>query len=233
MNDKIIYSGPVKNVFPADDKHADILRLMIAKNVLDTLHRCIHAIDCGSLDGRSDANYFRAGISSLMLLSCGVLKEGIDSFAELHTEGWFKDIANFMQSNICNNQTDYFLGLQYEIDNIADKQSDTYRLLKDCLRDRAGVHFPRKPAKDYLQIAAEQDVFLYESADLGDGKFAHRHLLADEAQSWMAFQGKWKSEEEMRRDLENKFRMIHESIQRFIRVCDVFLPLHYKMKQSS
>ena len=70
---------------------------MIAKNVIDTLHRCIESINSDDFNDRADIEFMQNGTNSLMLLALGVLKEGLDAIRPLSESGWFEEIEKILE----------------------------------------------------------------------------------------------------------------------------------------
>ncbi len=219
-------------IFPADNRHANILRLMISKNVIDTLHRCMVSINNGDLDGRTDIEFMQNGILSLMILALSVLKEGLDAIRSLAELGWFEEIEKFWEtSQIDKAEIDKAVALKGQVLAIVDSKSDSNRFIKDFLRDRAGFHFSLKATKEFLEKSSEDSIPMYKTVGT-DERWADRHLVADMAQLLMAFDGEWIDESEMQRDMQKKMEIICDSTKCFVNMCNSYLPSHYDLKMQ-
>jgi len=223
---------PLGKVFPADCRHADILRLMIAKNVIDTLHRCMDSINNGDLDDRTDIEFIQSGTHSLMLLALSVLKEGLDTIRLLAESGWFEEIENFWKTNqIGKAEIESAMALKGQVLAIVETKSEANKFIKDSLRNNAGFHFPRKATKEFLKKSANDSVQMYKTIGTEE-HWADRHLVADMAQLLMAFNGEWEDESGMQEDMNKKVEIIRDSTKCFVKMCNDYLPSHYDYRQS-
>jgi len=167
MDVKVI-KADVGKTFPADDqKSPDIARLMIAANAIRSLQRVFLRVNSDHYDQEVGLQVAAGDRLVIYLLTIGILKEAMDAFRTLDSQGWF---ANKIGGDILK-----------RIGKACDKNDDSsmYTRVTKPLRDEVAFHWKRheiQAALCCLPKGTPQDIFVSYSGKGIDSRYS----LADE-----------------------------------------------------
>ncbi|MFQ5658021.1 MAG: hypothetical protein ACE5G5_10800 [Candidatus Methylomirabilales bacterium] len=166
-----VIKADVGEAFPDNDqKSPDVVRLMIASNVIRSLQRAFLRVNSDDYDQEVGPQIAAGDRLVIYLLTIGVLKEAMDAFRTLDSQGWFRNRINMV------NKTTY-----ERVAKACDKnnKSSLYARVAKPLRDEVAFHWKRNEIEAALRRLPKetaQDVFVSYSGKGLDS----RHCLADE-----------------------------------------------------
>lgn len=170
MRVKVI-KAEVGTAFPDNDQSSpDIARLMIGANVIRSLQRAFLRISSDDYDQEVGPRVATGDRLVVYLLTIGVLKEAMDAFRSLDSQGWFRKRINKVNKGT------------YERVATACNRKDSsslYTRVAKPLRDEVAFHWKRNEIEAALRRLPKetaQDVFVSYSGKGLDS----RHCLADE-----------------------------------------------------
>lgn len=167
----------VRQVFPSEERLAQIVRTMIAVNALLSMKRMLLDIDARKGDGLEALQ--RGDRLINFLLSIGVLKEAMDAFKDI--QGWFEP---YMRTDA---EKEAYDALCRACDK--EDQASLYSRVVAPLRNTAGFHWKRteiQPILDFYKKETDQKEEIYVSHDGSFGK--SRFTFADKILARMASQ---------------------------------------------
>ncbi len=211
-----VISTDVGKAFPADDqKSPDIFRLMIGANVIRSLQRAFLSINRDDYDQEVGPQIAAGDRLVIYLLTIGILKEAMDAFRSLDSQGWFRNRINMVNKNT------------YErVAKACDKNDklSLYARVAKPLRDEVAFHWKRNEIEAALRRLPKetaQDVFVSYSGKGLDS----RYCLADEILVNILT---GHTEEEI--DIRNTMKEIVQFSGDFHEVVDICVGSHLKEK---
>lgn len=208
MGKRSAIMGVLTEVLPADPTGTDVMRLMIANHVLDTLHHHMDLSVAPEVKAIERHSFVEDSFFTLFLLATGSLKEGLNAYKTLGH--WLTDIERRAKSVDRKNDENVLVPRPSRVmlDKIVqNKESEEMKVI-DRFRNDAAFHFQRKPISEVLRGIDPTESAIVEVWEMKDAmpmRFTAPMALHAAAAFGTPDQAQWKRDIEIVRSVMSLF----------------------------